>query len=127
MAFVSPEESGLLTMGEIDLDLLKEYINDIDLTVSIEETLDNFDFDKVLRTMEALEWKWYFRGDMLSPNLTDLENTSRYLIDKAAFASFRSKQPYTVGTGGFYATVDASDRYVKIWFEVASWESWDED
>lgn len=114
-------------MGEISLDMLRGYIDDTGLAPSINKTLDNFNFDKVLRAMEALEWKWYLRGDMSIPHLTDLKVTSRYLLDKASFESFKSKQPSTVGTGGFYATVDASDGYVKLWFEVASWESWNED
>lgn len=98
-----------------------------DLACKIEETIDNFDYATVKVIMEVLDWKWYLRGDLTQPYLTDMISTSRYLLSKAAFESFRSKQPSTVGTGGFYATVDASNGYAKLWFEVTSWESWNED
>lgn len=105
----------------------KEYVDEFGLTLKIAETLDKFNFDKVMKVMETLGLKWYLRGGFYVPNRIELVNQASQLLEMACRDSIKSKESCTVGSGGFYATVDASDGYMKIWFEVTSWKSWNED
>lgn len=48
----------------------------------IEEVLDNFDFQKVLKVMRFLNWKWATRnGDLKVPSLYQLMSTAKILLN----------------------------------------------
>jgi hypothetical protein len=79
----------------------------------IDEIMDEFDFEKVHRTMKALEWTWY--GSDGVPTIGDLRRTARELLQELIKHNY-----HCVGTGGLFAYRIADT--VGLRFEVASFE-----
>jgi hypothetical protein len=99
-----------------------------ELNKKIEYLLDQFDFSRVEKTMEALDWRWY-DTPWGSPSVPDLRQTARKLLLLANKKSEESSQEVTIGTGGFYAEADVANDYLKLSFivEVEDTELYDDD
>jgi hypothetical protein len=64
----------------------------------IENLLNEFDFQKVMKVMELLDWKWI--GER--PTLTQLRNTAQSLLEDVLYEGRRNDyKPWDMGTGGF--------------------------
>ena len=101
-----------------------------DLEYMIRDIIDEFDFDKVERTMEALNWKW--RGE--TPTLYDLRKEAEHLLRGAAksrlsdFKDTHHDVAIINATGGFEAKAYCNENKTKITgldlaFVVESWDS----
>jgi hypothetical protein len=101
-----------------------------DLEYMIKDIMDEFEFDKVERAMEALNWKW--RGE--TPTLYDLRETAESLLRGAAksrlsdFKDTHHEIAIINGTGGFEARAYCNEDKTKITgldlaFIVTSWDS----
>ena len=82
-------------------------------TELIDEILDEFNFEKVHRTMKALDWTWYGSDDV--PSIGDLRRQARELLQELL-----KHNRYCVGTGGLFAYRLADT--VGLRFEVTSYE-----
>ena len=71
----------------------------------IDNIMDNFDFSRVARCMEVLEWKWCDVPEGV-PEESDIRKLARKLM-KQVPETFR-KEEYYSGTGGLY---------VRAWYE----------
>jgi len=89
----------------------------------IDEIMDWFDFGKVSKVMEALEWFWVDSHEVEIPDEPMLREAARGLLWKAYSYGRYSDTCYTVGTGGFYATYDPLGDWFRLTFEVARWEN----
>ncbi len=101
-----------------------------DLEYMIEDILNEFDFDKVERAMEALNWKW--RGE--TPTLYDLREEALRLLRGAAksrLGDFKDTH-YDVAIinacGGFEAKAYCNENKTEITgldlaFVITSWDS----
>lgn len=71
----------------------------------IDNIMDNFDFSRVARCMEVLEWEWCDVPEGV-PEESDIRKLARKLLNniKEAYTEDR----YTVSTGGFV---------IKAWYE----------
>lgn len=93
---------------------------------AIENIIENFNWEKVHKTMVALDWTWYdSEGEV--PTIGALFNCAIKLLHDAYDGAERFKSNYRVGTGGFYAraTVDEETKEIyelRLTFEVSSWE-----
>ena len=83
-------------------------------TEIINEILDEFDFEKVHRTMKVLEWTWY--GSDGVPSIGDLRRQARELLQEL----LRNDRYHLTGTGGLFAYRMADT--VGLRFEVTSYE-----
>jgi hypothetical protein len=102
------------------------------LTTMVDDIMDEFNFEKVQRTMHALDWKWA-GTPMAVPSISELKDTARHLL--LSVYNLRTKEyqethpevPVTCGTGGFRATALANDDgeidFLKLEFIVTEWES----
>jgi len=101
-----------------------------DLEYMIRDIIDEFDFDKVERTMEALNWKW--RGE--TPTLYDLRKEAEHLLRGAAksrlsdFKDTHHDVAIINATGGFEARAYCNENKTKITgldlaFVITSWDS----
>jgi hypothetical protein len=101
-----------------------------DLEHMIEDILNEFDFDKVERVMEALNWKW--RGE--TPTLYDLREEALRLLRGAAksrLGNFKNEHHDVAiinACGGFEAKAYCDENKTKITgldlaFVVTSWDS----
>jgi len=96
----------------------------------IEDILDNFDFDKVKKTMDALQWLWY---DTIGvPEISDLRKCARRLLTEASEKVMNINEmpaESNMATGGFRATAyryDDTDKiYFRLAFEVTTWDNYD--
>jgi hypothetical protein len=101
-----------------------------DLEYMIEDILNEFDFDKVERAMEALNWKW--RGE--TPTLYDLREEALRLLRGAAksrlgdFKDTHHDIAIINACGGFEARAYCNEDKTKITgldlaFVITSWDS----
>ena len=78
------------------------------LTTMVDDILNEFDFEKVQRTMHALDWKWA-STQMAVPSISELKNTARYLLIKVynlrtnEYNDTHPEVPVQVATGEFRA------------------------
>lgn len=71
----------------------------------IDEIMDNFDFEKVHKTMDVLEWTWAGEG---VPEVPSLRARARQLLKEACF--IENKSNYSMcSTGGFEAICKVLD------------------
>lgn len=122
-----------------DLLLLQQLINKAleqqkplvkNLEHMIKEIMDEFDFDKVYETMNALDWRW--GGEI--PSIEDLRETAESLLRGAAksrlndFKDAHHDVAAINATGGFEARAYCNEDKTKITgldlaFVVTSWDS----
>lgn len=83
---------------------------------AIDDIIDNFDFEKVHKTMKALKWEWTAEGGV--PEIPSIKKQARKLL-KAAFEN----KSYNA-TGGFEVSYssDENGEYVRLMFVVAEWD-----
>ena len=97
----------------------------IDYQTQIDEIMENFNWDRVHRAMQALNWKWCIYngkdpGVNKIPDISDLMDTAKYLLNQVA------KEPvgYALLTGGLEAEKigDKQPGYLKLTFVLATWD-----
>lgn len=106
----------------------------------VAEILDNFDFGRVHRVMQFLEWKWATINPDSSnptapvyleytPTLAELRTCLRKLIVEADSQLMGSPGRTSLGRGGFYVTVireaDNPKLYIDATFQLTSWDNCD--
>jgi len=90
----------------------------------IDEIVENFNWDKVYRTMDALGWIWA-SSEGETPSIGKLISTATGLLRDAYDGAEKEQYIYLVGTGGFQAVcyVDGDDMYrLELRFVVTSWD-----
>lgn len=107
---------------KVYLDPVNKYIDDI---------MDEFNFAKVLKTMEVLDWKWAASNGV--PTMDELREQAERLLRDAAEARLGDyKSSYwelgvICGTGGFQATAFCDEAKTRITgldlkFVVSEWD-----
>ena len=75
---------------------MSDYQEDIDYI------LDNFDFERVKKAMDALKWKYYDSADD-TVSISELRKMARHVLK--SLISHVEKDCHLIGCGGFKATV----------------------
>ena len=131
MSLQNLSKNELLTLQQLINKALEEpQPKEKDVDDMIKDIMDEFDFDKVYETMDALDWKW--RGE--TPSIEDLRETAEYLLRGAAksrlgdFKDTHHDVAIINGTGGFEAKAFCDEDKTKITgldlaFIVTSWDS----
>ena len=96
-----------------------------DRDTHVNEIMDWFDFRKVAKVMEFLNWKWYFDGIDGVPAEGDIRALARQLMNEAYDRAVATGKNYQGGTGGFYIEVDMTDDepWIKLSFILNEWRS----
>ena len=83
----------------------------------IQEVLDNFNFHKVKKVMDLLNWEWYHpeTGSNYIPSIADLYNTAKNYLTRVV------KTKGMIESGGFRA--EYFDDYLILSFVVEQWDS----
>lgn len=88
----------------------------------IEDILDEFNFVKVKKTMDALEWKYFDSPDEFV-NIGELRRMARNVLEDAY--NYPNQEYYCGGCGGFECTrhMFAGDekKYLNLKFVVTEW------
>lgn len=84
----------------------------------IEDILDEFDFTKVQKVMEFLDWTWFDSDGV--PTLGQLRKRSRYLMKCCI-----GHDKFTTATGGFHVRKETYDGipYYQLQFVVTEWNN----
>lgn len=89
----------------------------------IDEIIDDFNFERVLIAMTALDWQWQTTKDdgMELPSISRLKATARYLLKESIKLG-------TTGSGGFEAKYFASEgnapEYFVLKFVLTESRTW---
>ena len=88
---------------------------------AIDNIMDYFNFDKVLKTMIALDWKWVKEDhksidDLEIPSIERIRKTAR----KALMRAIEIKD--STSTGGFQAEYNYGS--LSLQFVVEQWDEW---
>lgn len=77
---------------------------------TVESVLQHFDFYKVHRVMEALDWKWFrydsYDSEATVPNIQRLILHASRLLHDAYHGVQDTSKRYTVSSGGFKAEAE---------------------
>jgi len=94
---------------------------------TIDELLENFNWEKVHQTMKILDWKWVSsKTESGVPSIGELFTKSRKMLYDVVSLADQKKEDCLIATGGFiaYAFYDNSTKqiyHLKLAFEVTSW------
>ena len=90
----------------------------------IDDILDEFDFGKVQKVMEALDWTWFEDGVSPSevPTLGKLRKKARSLLKECM-----QFPEYSTATGGLWASKKTFDGhpYYRLQFVVTDWDNYE--
>ena len=97
---------------------MSDYQEDIDYI------LDNFDFERVKKAMDALEW-CYHDAETGKVSVYELRKMARYIL--RSLIPYADRDYYLCGCGGFEATVnnyeDCDKPIFKLRFVIEEWEN----
>jgi uncharacterized protein YaaW (UPF0174 family) len=106
-------------------------IEDKLLELKINFIINNFDYEKVYKTMIALDWKWFMKNlSYRTPSIDEMKEINRKYL-KYVYEFYKSYKDDEiepmVSSGGFYYKIieedNEKDFILKMSFEVASTES----
>lgn len=78
----------------------------------VDETMDEFDYNKVQSVMENLNWYWATIGGI--PSVADLKKRTRELLYESIEWVLKHRSSYHTATGGFTIDVEWDDDEFKI-------------
>ena len=88
-----------------------------------EELCEWFDFDKVSKLMNTLDWKW-----ASLPNYESKVPTTAEIVNKAREHCLKAyNNSYTISSGGFEAKYDKEEDCLTLRFVAESWRTLLED
>lgn len=88
----------------------------------IESILENFDFEKVRKVMDFLNWTWV---DNEVPSTYKLINSAKKRLEEAYDASIRENQNYFINSGGLKASAiweEGQVIFLELEFVLTSWD-----
>lgn len=99
----------------------------------IDKLLEEFDFERVHKSMQTLNWQWYHPGenDTKVPSLEEIKKRAKQVIQEAAENAVLTKNEYVISTGGFYGEakyypkegIKKSFLWVRLAFVLEAWDN----
>jgi hypothetical protein len=91
----------------------------------IEGILENFNFEKVRKTMEFLDWKYFDSEE--TPTTYRLIKSAEKRLEEAYKKATEDKQNYYVASGGFKAFAEYNEEtgivdFLELSFVLTSWD-----
>lgn len=102
-----------------------------ELSKAVDDIMQNFEWNKVWKTMVALDWTWAFSTtENKVPSIEEIKSCARRLLEETIVKALSQGQDWSIATGGFEAKVkfyEDEDRFnkipiVELRFIVDSWE-----
>jgi hypothetical protein len=118
-----PFKGGFETLNTLYIQLPRKEDEDKD-SATVEEVLDNFDFDKVKQVTDLLNWQYFNVEGQLE--VRDLRQMARKLL-RDTVKALDKEDGYNTGSGGFYVDGfnDNGKKYLELKFCVTSWDNYD--
>jgi hypothetical protein len=116
-------KGGFETLNTLYIQLPRKEDEDKDSAV-VEEVLDNFDFDKVKRVTDLLNWQYFNVEGPLE--VRDLRQMARKLL-RDTVQKLDKEDRYNTGSGGFHVHgfKDFGKKYLELKFCVTEWNNYD--
>ncbi len=119
---LSDEQFNAMNASKSELKLLK---------TKLKEILECLDFDRINKTMIALDWGWTKLNYKTTkiPNIDELKEGVVHLVIKTFHRYKTSNEfPILVSTGGFEVELTPSGKYfnISVKFVVEDWETYDD-
>lgn len=89
----------------------------------IDDIMDNFDFNRVARVMDFLDWKWSLK-EYRVPVEPEIRKQVRQHLSKAYDRGQGQGRKYTLCTGGFACSYDPQYSELSLTFELDGWSSY---
>ena len=93
---------------------------------SLKEFMFNFNFDKVQKVMEFLNWSWFSSEDPI-PCVRELKECASRLLIECYNYCMENKSQFETGTGGFIARGFYDEETEQVWlrlsFSLAEWDN----
>ena len=93
---------------------------------SLTEIISNFNFDKVQKVMEFLNWSWTTSENPI-PCVRELKECASPLLIKCYDYCITNKSQFETGTGGFIARGFYDEETKQVWlklsFSLAGWDN----
>lgn len=95
----------------------------------IEDIIDEFDFERVKKVMDFLEWEWV-DAEIAIPRIGELRKKARLLLSEVAIKVLCNAEidaESNIATGGFRASAYKYDDKVqfRLTFELAEYDNFD--
>lgn len=90
---------------------------------SINEIMDNFDFERVEKVMDCLEWNWGVGHDEHIPDIYEIRRFARQLLADTiiGLGHLIEDKSFSLGSGGFVAKA-YRDGSLSLSFVVEEWD-----
>lgn len=85
----------------------------------IDQIMDNFDFSRVKKTMDALNWRWFDVGGDI-PSESEIRSAARQMMKQTV-----ERKVTTLSTGGFEVTCEHG--LLSLRFVVEYWDCMDSE
>jgi hypothetical protein len=82
---------------------------------AIDEIMDWFDFERVVKVMEFLNWKWITAEEGV-PSIGEIKKTARRLLKEAI------KKKTSIATGGFKVTYLPKEDFLHLEFVISEFD-----
>ena len=89
----------------------------------IDEIMDNFDFNRVARVMDFLDWKWYMKGYRVPEEPEIRKEVRKYLSNTYDHGEGQGRK-YSIVLGGFKYTYDPRYTELQLSFKLDNWVSY---
>ena len=99
-----------------------------EIKANYQEAVDNFDFRRVKKCVDVLEWKWSRGGQMIIPKIEDMYEVVDSLFEDLVKDLKIDNEPlnyYNISTCGFTVEI-GGDNHVEIQFTVEKSECYSE-
>lgn len=96
----------------------------------IDEIMDNFDFGKVAKVMDFLDWKWAMVGmtsQYCVPEEPEIRKEARGRLSKVYDHAVGQGRKYETATGGFWYSYDPQHSILNLDFKLATWDAYPND
>ena len=94
----------------------------------VETILDDFDFYRVQKAMQALNWTWASTGAEV-PDIGDLRRVARQLLNQV-YVALDVQDEFSVATGGFKAEgrmfTRSNKKYLRLDFIISTWDNYND-
>ena len=109
--------------------LIKEGMLPDNVAKDIEDIIDEFDFERVKKVMDFLEWEWC-DAEIAIPHIGELRKKARLLLSEVSVKVLKNKEieaESNIRTGGFQATAYKWENEVRmrLAFILTDWDNYE--
>ena len=83
--------------------------------------LDNFDFERVKKVVDCLDWHWVSCED--TPSTYELRTCARKLLEEVMYKGQKQEEDIEISKGGFIVSYFYNDNFLSLSFIVEDYDN----